>query len=309
MRDDAVPVELCAAALGVSLSTVYRCQHERPARTPRTVRHCEEAKARVRAQVREDHGLMGASNLGRIFGLPRRLCAALKRAELRELEYERKARCGSVHIAAPGIIRGFDAMHLAATDGPAYWLVAADASIPYRTTIATVPSYDAEHVIAALRADFAEHGRPLVLRLDRIACQRTAEVESFLEEHEVLALHGPPRYPRFYGQLERQNRDHRAWSALLPPMTLRGLGVAGCRMKTTLNTKWPRPSLDGWTPEQAWRARTMLDIDRRELRSDVDTRTRGLTSAGVELLRARRIAIESALKERGLLTINQGGWR
>jgi len=309
MRDEGVPVDLCAAGLGISPSTVRRCQHERPARMPRTVHHSEDAQARVRAQVREDHGLMGARNLARIFGLPRRLCAAIKRAELRELEHERKARCASVHLAAPGIIRGFDAMHMTATDGPAYWLVAADASIPYRTTIATVPSYDASHVIEVLRADFAEHGRPLVLRLDRIACQRTPEVESFLEEQEVLALHGPPRYPCFYGQLERQNRDHRAWSALLPPSSLRDLEVAGCRMKMTLNTKWPRPSLDGWTPEQAWRARTTLDIDRRELRADVNTRTRGLVTVGVELLRAKRIAIESALKERKLLTINQGGWR
>ena len=309
MRDDAVPIDLCAAGLGISPSTVRRCQHTPAAPTRRTKTHCDAAKARVRAMVRENHGLMGAVTLGKICGLPRRLCAAIKKAELRELEYERKAACASVRVTAPGIIRGFDAMHLAAQDSPAYWLVAADASIPYRTTIATVASYDAKHVIETLRADFAEHGRPLVLRLDRIACQRTPEVESFLDEQEVLALHGPPRYPRFYGQLERQNRDHRAWVALLPVTSLRDLQVAGCRMKTTLNTKWPRPSLDGWTPEQAWQARTALDVDRRELRADVDTRARGLVKAGFELLRARRIAIESALTERKLLTINQGGWR
>jgi transposase InsO family protein len=309
MRDNNVPVALCVAALGISESTVRRCQHEKPPRQPRAVKHCDAAKGRVRALVRESHGLIGAANLGRECGLPRRVCATVKKLELREMEYERKEQCASVRIAAPGIVRGFDAMHLEATDGPAYWLVAADAAIPYRTSIVTVPAYDAEHVIRALAADFEEHGRPLVIRLDRIACQRTAEVEAFLEDQQVLALHGPPRYPRFYGQLERQNRDHRGWWALHPPVTLRELAAAGCRMKTTLNTKWPRPSLEGWTPEQAWLARPTLDVDRRALRADVDTCTRGLVTAGVELLRARRIAIESALQERKLLTINQGGWR
>lgn len=113
-------------------------------------------------------------------------------------------------VVAPGIIRGFDAMHVASADGKTYWLVAADAAIPYRTSIATVPVYDAEHVIAALAADFERHGPPHVLRLDRIACQRTPEVHELLIRYQVLALHGPPRHPYYYGQLERQNREHRA---------------------------------------------------------------------------------------------------
>lgn len=309
MRDNDVPVSLCTAALGISASTVRRSRHDRAAKARTAKNHCDAAKGRVRSLVRDSHGLIGAANLGRVCGLPRRVCAAIKKAELRELEYERKERCASVRVAAPGIIRGFDAMHLEATDGPAYWLVAADAAIPYRTTIATVPCYDAEHVIRTLRSDFEEHGRPLVIRLDRMACQRTEEVESLLEKYEVLALHGPPRYPRYYGQLERQNREHRGYSALLPPVTRRELAVAGCRMKTTLNAAWPRPSLEGCTAEDAWRARRTLDVDRRQLRRDVDTRTRGLVTAGWELLSARRIAIESALMERKLLTINQGGWR
>lgn len=29
-------------------------------------------------------------------------------------------------------------------------------------------------------------------------------------DYAVLVLHGPPHHPRFYGQLERQNREHRA---------------------------------------------------------------------------------------------------
>jgi hypothetical protein len=48
-------------------------------------------------------------------------------------------------------------------------------------------------------------------------------------------------------------------------------------------------------------------VDRVELRRDVDARAASLVANGVERLRARRCAIESALEERGLLTINPGG--
>jgi hypothetical protein len=169
-------------------------------------------------------------------------------------------------------------------------------------------AYDAKHVITALISDFETHGPPLVLRLDRIASQRTPEVEEVLTRYQVLALHGPPRHPYYYGQLERQNREHRGWYALLGRVTLAELANAGERMRTALNTLWPRPTLDGWTAEQAWRVRKPLDVDRRALREEVSHCANGLVTSGLEPLHARRIAIESALTQRGLLTINQGGW-
>jgi len=239
-------------------------------------------------------------------GLPRRTCAAIKRRELRELELERKARCATVTIAAPGIIRGFDAMHVASTDGKAYWLVAADAAVPYRTSIVTVTDYDAEHVIAALQADFETYGPPLILRLDRIACQRTPDVTRLLESYEVLPLHGPPRHPYYYGQLERQNREHRAWYEQLGVVTLDELTQAGKDMRVALNTLWPRPTLDGWTADEAWRQRKAISVDRRDLITDVRRWRSNLITSGIEELRAQRIAIESALTKRGLLTITQG---
>ena len=78
-------------------------------------------------------------------------------------------------------------------------------------------------------------------------------------------------------------------------------------MRTALNRLWARPTLGWCTAEQAWEQRPAVDVDRRELRRDVDALAAGLVSNGVELLLARRIAIESALEERGLLTINSGG--
>jgi hypothetical protein len=66
-------------------------------------------------------------------------------------------------------------MHVPCVDGLAYWLIASDAAVPYRPSLATVPAYDSEHVVTALAADFEQAGPPLVLRLDRIVCQRTRE--------------------------------------------------------------------------------------------------------------------------------------
>lgn len=308
MREARVPTALCTAALGISASTLRRCLHPQPpTRKPPRVADAAACQ-RVRSVIRDTHGLVGAANLGKMSGLPRRTCAAIKKRELRELELERKARCASVSIAMPGIVRGFDAMHVRAREGKAYWLVAADAAVPYRTSIATVATYDAHHVIAALVADFEAHGPPLVLRLDRIACQRTHELEELLTRYQVLALHGPPRHPYYYGQLERQNREHRGWYDLLGDVSLTELATSAERMRTSLNALWPRSTLDGWTAEQAWAARRPPDVDRRELICDVVRRTSGLVASGVDLLHARRIGIESELQTRGLLSVNQGGW-
>ena len=224
------------------------------------------------------------------------------------MELERKAKCGTVSVLAPGIVRGFDAMHVRCIDGIAYWLVSADAAVPYRTSIATVPIYDADHVINALETDFEEHGPPLVLRLDRIACQRTPAVHELLTRYDVLALHGPPRHPYYYGQLERQNREHRAWQVTLGIVSQAELGTAADAMRTALNGHWARPTLDWCTAEELWQRRTPVDIDRSTLRCEVERRTSGLVTSGHQPLHARRIAIETALTERGLLTVNHGGW-
>lgn len=170
MREHEVPTSVCAQVLGVSPSTVRRMKHPRLPSSHRRLPLDPTRCAHVRSLVRATHGLVGAANLARTAGLPRRNCAEIKRRELREMELERRARCASVLVAAPNIIRGFDAMHVDCIEGRAYWLVAADAAVPYRTSIATVLHYDSASVVAALRNDFEVHGAPLVLRLDRIAC-------------------------------------------------------------------------------------------------------------------------------------------
>lgn len=308
MRDASIPVPVVATVLGVSPATVHRHRRAPQPKSHRVAATNAAAAERVRTIVRATHGLVGATSLGKRCGLPRRAAATIKRRELREMEHERKAACGTVSVCAPGIIRGFDAMHLQSIEGRVYWLVGADGAVPYRTSIKTVEAYDAKEVIAALRADFESHGPPLVLRLDRIACQRTPEVHSLLREYEVLPLHGPPRHPYYYGQLERQNREHRAWERALGTATRDELTAAAARMRTALNALWARPTLDWCTAEEVWNQRVVVSVDRRLLHNEVQQRTSKLVTTGLDLLHAQRLATESALTERGLLTINPGGW-
>ena len=302
------PAPLRARALGVSTSTLRRRRATPIASHAHAAIPDPSCAAAVQKLVRATHGLAGAASLAKSTGLSRRQAAKLKHAELVEMERERKTRAARVCIAQPGIVRGFDAMHLNCEDGLRYWLIAADGAVPYRTSIATVNTYDHASVIAALTADFEEHGPPLVARLDRAACQRTPDVLALLDRYGVLLLHGPPRHPQYYGQLERQNREHRAWLRHVQRLTSVELPEVAASMRTALNALWARPTLGWCTAEQVWNARSTIQVDRRRLRTDVEHRVEELVNTGgMERLAAQRRATEQALIERGLLTIHFGG--
>lgn len=159
-----------------------------------------------------------------------------------------------------------------------------------------------------LRDDFARHGAPLVMRMDRASAHDAPPVLDVLREHEVLLLHGPVRYPQYYGQHERQNREHRAWLASIDWVTEADLEA----MIRALNERWPRPALAWRTAAAVWSASRPPRTCRRELRVEVVRRTALLrarcrpTLAGRRL--AERLAIEQALEDRGLVRRIPGGW-
>jgi hypothetical protein len=224
------------------------------------------------------------------------------------MERERQAACTRVAISTPGIVRGFDQMYVWTQDGWRYPLVSADAAVPYRTSILVAETYDESGVLNALERDLTEHGAPLVWRRDRHSAHRTEQVARLLEHHGVMVLAGPPHYPRFYGQLERQNRDHRAWLDGLGTLPANELQAACDRMRVAVNDRWPRRALDWRTPAEVWASRPPIARDVRDsFRQEVYDRTARLEQhLDHDNDLATRLAIEQALTRRGYLRLEQG---
>jgi hypothetical protein len=303
---------LVARALGVSASTERRLRADVGAGAPMRRRRLPRppptpaAEAQVRALVRSLHGLAGAASLSRsVAGVSRRQAAAIKADELAAMERERRQACRRVTVTRPGIVRGFDGMHLPTTGADLYALIGSDACVPYRTSLVLVPSYDGPHVAETLDDDFRRHGAPLVCRRDRLAAQHTDEVDQVLEAHGVLTLRGPPRYPRFYGQTERQMREHRAWLAPLGLLAAGMLTSVCASMTSALNRRWRRRRLGWRTAEEVWMERPPVTDDRAKLRDEVLARAARLRSDGLDNDLAMRLAIEKALTDRGYLRVSE----
>ena len=303
---------LAAAIVGASAATLRRWERRvrlgAPPRLRRGTRKLRALSAQKRRElgevVRKLHGICGADSLRHsVEAVSRRQAAAVKKETLREMERERVAACTRLRVAQPGVMRSLDQLY----EGPRTALIASDASVPYRTSARIVAAYDGENVARTLEEDLRTHGAPLVYRMDRASCHRVPQVRELLEANGVLLLHGPPRYPQFYGQHERQNREHRAWlgAAELCDELLR-------EMLEQLNHIWRRRALGWRTSAEAWSARRPLDVDRRALREDVARRAAHLAVKLRErkdaLDLAGRLAIEQALEDRGLMSREAGGW-
>lgn len=99
------------------------------------------------------------------------------------MERERVVSCGRVAVAAPGVVRGFDAMEVKA-HGRWWALISADAAVLYRTSVHVTASYDGRSVAEAVERDFRQHGAPLVWRVDRARSHETDEVFEVLDRME-----------------------------------------------------------------------------------------------------------------------------
>lgn len=317
MRRQGLTCELAAAAIGISTSTYYRSRQRDAKGLPLLERTgpaacpppTTEAVAAAEKLVREVAGHIGAAPLSWASGLSRRHAAKVKRSTLTLMERERKDAAQRVVVTQAGVLRAFDAMHIKTFGGWRFALISADGSIPYRTSGHIVDEYTGRNVAEHLRNDYQQHGAPLVARADRHSTIFTDEVQSVFDEFEVLVLHGPPRHPRFYGQLERQNREHREWLGheVLEEDEASQLLARALR---SLNGLIPRRRLQWCTPETAWLARPTLDVDRAALRREVDERAAELSlqlsDRELRLGAQHRFAIQSALTARGLLKVTTG---
>lgn len=148
--------------------------------------------------------------------------------------------------------------------------------------------------------------------MDRATAHDAPGVRALLAAHAVLVLHGPPHYPRFYGQLERQNREHRAWLAALPVLCSEDLQPCLEELRVSVNAIWKRRTLGWRTATEVWQSRVPLSVDRQALREEVQERTahlvRVLQRCGQPADLAERLAIEQTLASHGYLRQQLGGW-
>jgi hypothetical protein len=116
----------------------------------------------------------------------------------------------------------------------------------------------------------------------------------------------------YYGQLVRQNREHRAWLAAVGRLTDDDLERLADEMLLALNAAWPRRTLTWSTSEEAWLARPPITEDRVALREEVVDRAarirRQADGRAATATMAERFAIEAALTRRGFLRRSTGGW-
>lgn len=316
MRGLGLSAALAAAVAGVHPATVRRWRVRRGRRQQTAPRPSTAvspaAVARVEHIVRALKGLVGAEALRRsVAGVSRRQAARVKAQVLTQLERERKARLTRVTVSVPGVIRGMDGVHFHGRRRPYWALIAADGAVPYRTSVTAGPRYDAGLVAKAVATDIERNGAPFVYRLDRAAAHEAPAARAVLEAHQVLTLHGPPCCPRYYGQLERQNREHRAWAGTLRTLPEEAIEPCLREMAWSVNALWRRRTLAWRTAAEAWRQRPRLDVDRQALREEVTERAARLRAHelhGKPGDLAERLAIEQVLQQRGYLRMNAGGW-
>jgi hypothetical protein len=287
-----LPVALASLAAGIHRTTAQRWQ-------------CRHARGELLVRRRGPGILSPPLTAWEDAAQLVRMAAEIKHEARRTIERERRREARRVHVTAPGILRGFDVMELGRRDG--HVLIATDGCVPYRTSWVLSRRYDGPAVAGLLERDFAAHGSPLVLRLDRAAAHMVPAVRELLDAKDVLALQGPPYYARYYGQLERQNRDHRAWLAGALP-TSEDLDD----MMASLNGRWRRSTLGWCTAAEQWSSRPVIQVDRKALADDVRERAARIehrldnTPRSTDI--AWRLAVSQALTKRGLLRIETGGW-
>ncbi len=322
MRAIGLTVKLTAAVLGTSPPTLRRWTRRHRAglalrRRPGPCGSSRPIEAHAAAQVedlvRSTHGLVGAEALcHRVAGVSRRAAAHIKSETITEIERERRARCTAVIVTEPGIVRGFDQLWVPTPCGQVPVLVSADACVPYRTSLVVAERYSSAWVAKAIDDDFRQHGAPGVARRpSKLPPDRRSRRGA-----ECLGRAAPARsahLARFYGQLERQNREHRGWLASCAPCSPGALVETCERMRRELNEAWPRRTLGWMTSAEKWATRSVPCDDRADLRARVAERAAQLRRGerldnDVDDLLVQRLAIEQALTQLGYLRQQPGGW-
>lgn len=169
-----------------------------------------------------------------------------------------------------------------------------------------------EEISGYLAATFNRFGAPLFLKRDNGGNLNHSAVDDVLAEYFVLPLNSPVHYPPYNGAIEEaQSELKKGLTSKLsykPACPREHLEAYASTVEHDLNHR-PRPCLNGRTSCKVYfdGKRTFSKWERRDaydwimnLRSDI------LNSDGVRPQAAWRIAVETWLKMKGLITITNG---
>lgn len=201
-------------------------------------------------------------------------------------------------------------------DGVYRWvLVARDLASGQMLAARPVEAPTARTTADVLRALFAGHGAPAVLKSDNGSHFTAEDVRSLLRQHDVLLLLSPPRTPRYNGAVEAgigslATRAHHIAARNGRPEEWTCDDVEGARRMAN-ETARPHGHA-GPTPEELWRARAPLAmLERERFRETYEHRvTEARTELGLpdegplgprDRDRVDRLAIGRALVEHGLV--------
>jgi hypothetical protein len=122
-------------------------------------------------------------------------------AQIRQDKYDSMKR---IHWHFPGLAWGIDA-----TEYQERWklIPVSDLACRYRFVPLVALSEDGNQIALYLENLFRQHGPPLFLKPDNGSPFNCDAVERVLEQHCVLPLNNPPRYPRYNGATEKSIGD------------------------------------------------------------------------------------------------------
>ncbi len=264
--------------------------------------------------------------MGPRVGLPtlRRIFPGVARAELMELQRRyrvayRRRNGTLVHVlrwTRSGAVWAMDFTEPPCLIDGTYDRVFAVRDLASDYQVAALPTQgeSVRPVVETLRAQFAWHGAPLVLKSDNGSAFTSEPVRGLLLRHGVLALFSPPSTPSYNGSVEAgigmlKVRLHyeSARHGRVSAWTCDDLEAACSQANQTVRPQGPRP-------EEAWRDRTRIGEWERVLfreaylryREEERTR-RGLTEpiGPRQAASLDRIAIGRALVETGYLVVRR----
>ena len=189
-----------------------------------------------------------------------------------------------------------------------------DLASRYKYESFVTPSVQGEQVAEHLERLIRTHGAPLILKRDRGSNLRSEAVEAVLQNHLIIPLDSPPRYPAYNGAIEHAQRETKELVAARYP----GAGqILACHAAVAheLNHR-PRPCLHGRTSCAALNSgRAAMKAYTRPKRKEVIDwikqemltilQAMGGSSAGVRACDAAwRRAVETWLHRNGAITVS-----